>query len=220
MTVHFHREVEALKKKVLALSVEVEGSLNQAMKAYFTRDIMLADRIIGADEMIDQKEVEVEEDILKILALHQPVAIDLRYLISFLKINNDLERIGDLAVNIADAAVYLAGNPAIEAPEILSKMTDKVLSMLRFCLEAMVNQDSEQARRICAMDETVDELHRSMYSLIEGKVIENPGLVDRYMHILSISRYLERVADHATNIAEDIIYMVEGFIVRHSLEDK
>jgi phosphate transport system protein len=219
MTIHLRNEIERLKKKFLALSAYVEASVHNAVKAIAERDAALANKVIENDSEIDQMEVEVEEDCLKILALHQPVAIDLRFLIAVLKINNDLERIGDLAVNIAEGAVFLANEESIEIPFDLVNMADKVKSMLKKSIDALVNLDSQLAREVCQADDEIDSLHRQMYRLIEENLAKYPDRTDRLIRFLSSSRQLERIADHATNIAEDVIYMTEGEIYRHRVQD-
>ncbi|MBN8549436.1 MAG: phosphate signaling complex protein PhoU [Deltaproteobacteria bacterium] len=215
MTRHFEREMERIKKKVLTLSAMVEDSVYLAVKAIETRDSVLGERVREMDHEIDDMEVEVEEECLKILALHQPVAIDLRFIVAVLKLNNDLERIGDLAVNIARRAKILA---TAQAPTDLldfSGMAEKVKSMLRNCLQALVNLDGDLARQVCAADDEVDAMNRVMYEKIHQSIRANPEQSALYLQLFSVSRNLERIADHATNIAEDVLYMIQGEIVRH-----
>jgi len=152
------------------------------------------------------------------LALYQPVAIDLRFIITALKINNDLERIGDLAVNIAERAEFLAGQKPVDVPFDFDAMADKTQSMLSQSLDALVDMDCNLAYQVCAADDEVDAINRQMYDQVKQSIRNNPEQVDSLIHLLSVSRHLERVADHATNIAEDVIYMVEGKIVRHKAE--
>lgn len=216
MSVHLDREIENLKKKILFLGAEVEEHLQRAVNAVRRRDSVEAETIIQGDEEIDEREIEVEEDCLKILALHQPVARDLRYIVSILKINNDLERIGDLAENIAERATNLAGNPEILIPDNLGAIAERTIAMLSKSLDAFVNLDSDLGRQVCDEDDAVDALNREMFDLVKERMRGNPERIDGLMHILSVSRYLERVADHATNIAEDVVYMIEGDIIRHA----
>ncbi|MBT6716503.1 MAG: phosphate signaling complex protein PhoU, partial [Nitrospina sp.] len=164
---------------------------------------------------IDQREVYVEEECLKILALHQPVANDLRLIIAILKINNDLERIADLSVNIAERAVYLSTQARVELPFDLQDMAQKVRSMLKRSLDSLVNRDDKLARQVCEDDDAVDDLNREMYGCVERAIKKDPDNLNSYIQLLSASRYLERMADHATNIAEDVIYLVTGEIIRH-----
>lgn len=215
---HFEKEIDKLKGMILALGTDVEASVKRAVRALIRRDSTLALRVIDADYEIDQMEVDIEEECLKILALHQPVANDLRLIVSILKINNDLERIGDLAVNIAERAVYLSTHNKIEFPFDLQDMAEKAQEMLNGGLDAMVNQDTELAQKVCKSDDEVDAMNREAYSLVEERIRQNPEQLKSMIQFLSASRYLERVADHATNIAEDVIYLVNGDIIRHSKE--
>ena len=220
MTSHLHREIESLKKKILALSAVVEQSVHRAVKALEERDSELARRVIrDDDEQIDQAEVDVEEECLKLLALYQPVATDLRFIIAVLKINNDLERVGDTAVNIAERADFLAGQAPLEIPAIILDMSERAQSMLRRSLDALVNMDASLAGEIFAEDDAVDDLNRQIYTDVQARIPEHPEELERLMHLLGVARHLERIADHATNIAEDVIYMVKGEIIRHKATD-
>jgi phosphate transport system protein len=213
------KEIEKLKKKILSLGAEVEGSVQAAVRSIEDRDPDLAERVIRSDRDIDHAEVELEEDCLKILALHQPVAIDLRFIIAVLKINNDLERIGDLAVNIAERVPFLKARPLVRIPYDLQGLAEKTISMLRNSLDSLVNLDTDLANQVCAADDKVDAINREMYDLISAAIKKNPEHLDVLIPYLSVSRYLERIADHATNIAEDVIYMVDGIIARHRAGD-
>lgn len=215
MNLHLHREIEKLKTMLLSLGTDVEEHVYKAVQALDERNGTLADQVIGSDEQVDRYEVYLEEECLKILALHQPVAIDLRFVIAVLKINNDLERIGDLAVNIAERAKFLAGRDVLDVPFDFMGMADKTRAMLKKSLDALVNMDPRMARDVCAADDEVDALNREMYGRIQKSMQQHPDRIDGLIHYLGVSRYLERIADHATNIAEDVIYMVDGDIVRH-----
>lgn len=218
---HLQREVANIKEKVILLSATVEQNVALATKAVQNKDPELAREVVDSDYQIDQKEVEIEEDCLKILALHQPVAVDLRFLIAILKMNNDLERIGDLAVNIAEKAIFLSLRKEITDPISFTEMVLNVKDMLRKSVEALVDLDINKARLILKTDNKVDEINREHYYIIR-KLIKKGGYdVNELVHLLDVSRNLERIADHTTNIAEDIIYMVSGEIIRHSdnLED-
>lgn len=212
---HLGREIEKLKRKLLALSAYVEESVQKAVKAIATRDDKLARQVIDADFEIDEMEVDVEEDCLKILALHQPVAVDLRYIIAILKINNDLERIGDLAVNIAERAVFLSRMVKTETPYDFATMSSKVQIMLQKSLDSLVNSDSKLAREVLVSDDEIDEINRQMYKDVMEAIKKDPERVDNLIQMLAVSRNLERIADHTSNIAEDVIYMVDGEIIRH-----
>lgn len=220
MTRHLHREIRNIEKKILGLSAVVQQNVERSVRALVERDRRLAAEAMRVDdEEIDTTEVIIEEDCLKILALHQPVASDLRFLISVLKINNDLERIGDMAVNIAERADYLADTCAEDPPIDIRPMCQKTQEMLRRSLDALVNLDADMARSVLAQDDEVDELNRANYAAIQDRIRSNPDQIEPLMHYLAVSRHLERIADHATNIAEDVIYMVAGEIVRHRATD-
>ncbi len=218
MSEHMKRAIGALKTKLLTLCGIVEANLFKAVAAIQRRDARLAQEVIDADDRIDDIEVDVEEECLKILALHQPVAIDLRFIVTALKINNDLERIGDLAVNIAERAEFLATLERIEVPFDFEGMAEKTTAMVRSSLDALVNLDCAQAYRVWNADDEVDAINRQMYDQVKESIRKNPEWIESLIHMLSVSRHLERIADHATNIAEEVIYMVEGHIVRHRHE--
>ncbi|MCW8129884.1 MAG: phosphate signaling complex protein PhoU [Planctomycetota bacterium] len=216
---HMLMEFEKLKKKILALSAIVEESVHRAVSSIQRRDEKLARKVIDSDIEIDHMEVDVEEECLKILALHQPVATDLRFVIAVLKINNDLERIADLSVNIAEQGAYLATQTKVNIPFDFPGMAEKAQRMLRQSLDALVNMDSATARKVMAADDEVDAINRHMYDQVKEGIRRSPENLDCLIHLLSVSRHLERIADHATNIAEDVIYMVEGEIIRHRTEE-
>ncbi|MCX7426409.1 MAG: phosphate signaling complex protein PhoU [Planctomycetia bacterium] len=215
MSVHLEREIDKIKKRVLSLSAIVEDQLQMSVRAMLDRDEELARTIRERDAEIDQLEIEVEEECLKTLALYQPVAIDLRLIVAVLKINNDLERIGDLAVNIARKARRLAVLPAIENPFDLSGMAEKTQAMLRDSIDALVNMDVALAGDVCGRDDEIDAMKREIRRTSEAMIGREPEHVAAILNLMAASRNLERVADLATNIAEDVIYMVEGKIVRH-----
>jgi len=219
MTSLIHKEIEKLKQRILALVAQVEENVRMSVQALENLDTDLAEQVIRADLKVDQLEVDFEEDCLKILALFQPVATDLRFIVAALKINSDLERISDLAVNIAERARFLVTRKHISIPFDFSVMTDKVQDMLRTSINALVRLDAKKAYSVCKEDDEVDALHREMYVIVQKHIHEFPEDTEEIMHFLSISRHLERIADHATNIAEDIIYMIDGDIVRHHIED-
>lgn len=219
MSQHLQKEIEDLKKKILSLSADVEECVKNAVHAVEARDRLLAARVIEGDISVDHAEVAIEEECLKLLALHQPVAIDLRFIICVIKMNNDLERIADLAVNIAERAAFLATRDPVAIPFDFPTMSAKTEEMLRHSLEALINLDAALARRVCAADDDIDTINREMYALVREGILGHPEHIESYIHLLAVSRHLERIADHATNIAEDVIYMIEGEIVRHQHED-
>ena len=217
--VHLEKEINELKRLILHLGTDVEESVRLSVQSLTERKSKQAKKVIDSDYEIDQREVFVEEECLKILALHQPVANDLRLIVAILKINNDLERIADLSVNIAERAVYLSNKARVELPFDLQNMADKVRTMLRQSLDALVNRDSNLARQVCEADDAVDDLNREMYSRVEQAIKHDPDNLNSYIQLLSASRYLERIADHSTNIAEDVIYLVTGEIIRHGTKN-
>lgn len=199
----------------MGIASMVEDATNKALFAVEDRRIELAEKVINEDENIDKREVQVEENCLKVLALHQPVAADLCFIVTVLKVNNDLERMGDLAVNIAERALYLAAHPQLEVTPDFTQMAKDVRNMVRASLDSLTNKDTELAREVLAMDDKVDEANRNMFEIMEEQMRKDPDTVKRAGCFLSISRHLERIADPATNIAEDVVFMVEGELIRH-----
>ena len=218
MARHLESELDSLKRKLLALSAIVEENVGRAVKALAKRDERLARELVDSDREIDLIEVDLEEDCLKILALHQPVAMDLRIVIAALKINNDLERIGDLAVNIAERANQLSKLRPVDIPFDFEDMAKKTRAMLRQSLDSLIDMDVDAAHQVCHLDDEVDSINREMYGRVFEGIRKTPEDVEAYIQYLSASRHLERIADYATNIAEDVIYMIEGDIVRHRPE--
>ena len=210
--------ISDLKRKMLTLAARVEQALGDSVTALRERDAELANRVVLGDSKIDSLEVELEEDCLKLLALHQPVAVDLRFVVAVIKLTNDLERIGDLAADLAERAVALSGQPSITPPSPLAELPDLVLQVLRQCLDTVVHLDASEAHGVCLADDAIDELHAQTYSEVTRRISESPDQTDRLIQYLSVSRYLERIADHCTNIAEDVIYLVDGQIVRHDAD--
>lgn len=218
MTSHWQREIEKLKKQIFQLSDLVKQNLEDAVGAIERRDLELARRIHDSDDLVDQQELEIEETCLKILALYQPVAIDLRFIVAVLKINSDLERIGDEAVNIASRAIFINSQLPVQSSIDFSGITEGVKRMLTQSLNALVNLDAQTAYEVRRSDDEVDSAVHRVFLDIKEKIRRNPENVDVLIDYARICRYLERIADHATNIAEDVIYMVEGEIVRHKPE--
>jgi phosphate transport system protein len=218
MSLHFERETERLKKNILSLSALVEETVWQAVKSIKERDAALASWVVNIDVEIDQREVDIEEECLKVLALYQPVAQDLRFIIAVLKINQELERIGDATVNIAERSRLLTQRERIAMPFDFATMADKVQNMLRRSLDSLVNLDSHLAFAVIDSDEEVDALNREMYDRVTKALHEHPEHAESLIHLLGVSRHLERIGDHACNIAEDVIYMIESRIIRHSKE--
>jgi phosphate transport system protein len=218
MSIHLQRDLEKLKKDILTMGAMVEETVRKSITALLGRRPDLAKEIIDGDTRIDRFEVEIEEQCLKILALHQPVAEDLRFIAAVIKMNADLERMGDLAVNIAERAAYLATEAPIPIPQTLRSMTDAAMHMVRESLDAFVNRDATLARAILGKDDDVDRYNREIIDELQRAMEADPSTTRRNMHLFSASRHLERIADHATNIAEDVVYLVEGEIIRHQSE--
>lgn len=215
MHAHLGQAFRRLNKSLFTLSATVEENLHLAMQAVLNGQTDLVEKIRARDLEIDLMEVDFEEECLKILALHQPVAIDLRFVVAVLKINNDLERIGDLAVNIAEHAPDLAGKDPVDTARRLPKMAENAQSMLRKSLDSVVGMDSALAREVLAADDEVDSDYRDLSRIIRAELRNGGTSVDDQLPVMMVSKHLERIADLATNIAEDAIYMVDGEIVRH-----
>lgn len=217
MSMHLHRAIDKLTEQLIALSALVEESVKRAVQSLEEGSSQLAHQVIEDDKIIDNKEIDIEEECLKIFALHQPVARDLRFLVAVLKINNDLERIGDLAQNICKHAIRILNKPLIEKNfnRSILEIYNKVLPMLKDSLDSIVNLDADTANRILIADDEVDRLHRGFAQEMVEEIKKNPDKIETLIHYLHIARHLERIADHTTNIAEDIIYLTTGEIVRH-----
>jgi len=224
LRIRLGRKIEKLKKQILAIGTQVEEHVRLSVKAIESADPQMAAQVIDGDQEIDQAEVDLEEECLEILALHQPVADDLRYIVAILKINNDLERIGDLAVNIAETAVFVASRDRMELPFNFSPMAEKTQIMLKKSLDAFVSTDKKLAIEVCIADDEVDHLKHVIHEQFEKKIQSGGGDLEALVHLFLVSRHLERIADHATNIAEDVIYMATGEIHRHrgevSIDDR
>jgi phosphate transport system protein len=212
---HLQHDLDDLKKEILGIGSLVEEATNKAIMAITTRRSDLADEVIESDGEIDEREVYVETECMKVLALHQPVAADLRFVVAVLKVNNDLERIGDLAVNIAKRAQHLSGEQYLGSGVDLSAMCERVRTMVRKSLDALVRLDPALAREVCALDQAVDDDHRNMILQLKGIMQNDPDTISRGISTLWVSRCLERIADLATNIAEDVVFLVEGEVIRH-----
>lgn len=215
MTKHLERDLDSLQRDILSLAASVEDVVHKAIRALRERNATLAEEVISSDAQIDEEENHVEEECLKILALHQPVAVDLRRTAAVLKINTDLERMADLAVDIAERALCLTQLAPITVPEGLQRMTDLTTMMVRQSLDAFVNLDTRLARRVCRLDDEVDRYNEEIIQELIGIMQQAPTMIEPGLSLFSATRHLERIADHATNIAEDVIYLVEGEIVRH-----
>jgi phosphate transport system protein len=219
MTRHIERQIDHLKQQVLIIGTLVEEAISKAITALINLDVPLAQRVIESDAEIDRMEVEVEEECLKILALYQPVAADLRYVVAALKMNNDLERMGDLAKNIAKRVSQLAQGDQADLPPQIRPMAIKSQEMVKQCLEAVINADPALARYVREQDDIVDNARQEIRDQVLEGIKANPENTDNLLRINAVSKHFERLADMATNVAEDVIYMVEGDIVRHRAND-
>jgi phosphate transport system protein len=217
MAIHLERDLERLREDILELAGRVQIAIRNAIRSLQTRDVDLAAKVIDGDSIIDEEENYVGEECLKVLALHQPVAVDLRCVTTVLLINTDLERMADLAANIAERVVVLARFPSIPIPGDLQRMTDVTTNMVRQAIDAFVNLDAKQARLVCRLDDEVDRYNKSIIDELIRLMQRSPDTVEPGLSFFSATRHLERIADHATNIAEDVIYLVESAIVRHRL---
>ena len=213
---HLQRETDKLKRKILALGALVEENLRLAFQAIDQRDAAKARRVIAVDERIDEQEVDVEEECLKILALYQPVAGDLRFVAAVIKINSELERIGDLAANIAERALQLLDEYPVAVPHDVTVLADRTEAILERALDALVRQDAVTAREVLVADDEIDVLYARLIDELKAMIRADLEHLDAFVLLFHVARYLERLADHATNIAEDVLYLVEGEIYRHN----
>lgn len=217
---HFHEQLSHVKVRLLTMSGEAEAALGLAVEALLGRDVAKARQVIANDRTIDAMEMEIEEQAINLLALQQPMARDLRMLTSALKIANDLERVGDHAVNIAQSAERLAqSRPIAPEPEIV-EMARLARAMLSDALEAFIRGDAAAGREVCRRDDKVDALHRSVFRILLTYMMEDPHMIGAGMELFLVSRNLERVADLATNIGEDVVFLVEGKSIKHHAEDR
>lgn len=222
MTIHFQRELTLLRKQILTLGAAVENAISSAVVALLANDEEKAQNVINGDKRIDQLEIQVEEECLMILALYQPVAHDLRFIVSVLKMNNDLERMGDHALNVAKRARFLARQSRQEVwPAELKEMAENVKTMVKESLDALIATDANLARHVCESDKLVDTNKRQIGATLRDRLMESqsPQTMAILLKMIDVPRHLERIADLATNIAEDVIYLAEGTIVRHHFEE-
>lgn len=215
MSIHLIKEISRLKKKILQLCAMVEESVREAVESVAKKDAALAALVEEKDERIDQMEIELEEECLKTLALYQPVANDLRYVVACLKMNTDLERIADLAVNIARRAESLSHYEGEAFTVDFYPMMSRTQKMLKKTIDSFVESDLEKAYEVLAQDDEIDDMNRQMHQQINSLIRRDPDKAEFYIYFLSVSKHLERIGDCATNIAEDVIYLINGKIVRH-----
>lgn len=216
MSVHLRIDLNELHKDLLSMCASVEGMIHRAVSLLSTPDVEQAKRLIKQDAEIDHWDVKIEDACLKILALHQPVAIDLRRITVVMKISAELERVADLAVNIAERSLGLLDAPESAIPELLRDMAQRAVDMLHGSIDAYVDLNSQRAREIIREDDVVDETNRELIDSLIRQMHEQPDRLDALLNLFSAVRQVERVADHASNIAEDVVYLVEGRIIRHT----
>lgn len=215
MSLHFTNEMERLHRDIVAMCSTVEENISEAVLGLQNRSSSLAQELLIRDREVNELDVVIEEECLKILALYHPVANDLRRVTAVLKITGELERVGDLAVNIAERSASMAEFPNFPLPARLSEMAREALAMLHSSIDSYVELNSGKARDVCARDDFVDDLNVELLHQLRNDMIQNPSLLEPGMHLFSAIRHIERVADHATNIAEDVVYLTEGVIIRH-----
>ncbi len=213
---HWHEELHALKKKLLEMGALVESQVQGALRALTEKDAVLAQQIIDNDRMVNGLDVQIDEECLRLLALHQPAARDLRFVTTAMKISTDLERMSDLAENICERAIELKEEPQLKPYIDIPRMAEWALLMIKEALDAFVNADVTLAWKVINDDDFVDDLTEQLFRELVSFMIENPQTITRAIRLAFISKYIERIADHATNVAELVVYMVEGKIIRHT----
>lgn len=215
MTKHLDRGLDLLRDELIQQFGVVEQMIHLAVRSLIERQPELADRVIATDAQVDEKDLKIEEECLKLLALHQPVATDMRWLISVVKVNADLERMADLACNIAERSKSLDLFPLFPIPDELQEMVSAATGMVKMALDAFVERDSTKAKAAIMEDQMVDRLNQIVIDQLHETMKDDPDLIEAGIHCFSASRHLERIADLAENVSEDVIYLVEGEIVRH-----
>jgi phosphate transport system protein len=220
METHFQQELNRLKENLLKMAGLAEKAITNAVGALVKRDTALAEETIAEDEKINQMENKIDEHCLRLLALHQPMAADLRFITSAMRINAELERIGDQAVNIAERVIALNQEPQLKPYIDLPRMAEITQSMVKDVLDAFVNRDAQLARSVCERDDQVDALNDQVFRELLTYMISDPQTITRAVHIILVSRCLERIADHATNIAEGVIFMVKALVIKHRADTK
>jgi phosphate transport system protein len=217
---HFDEELNDLKKKVLKIQSLVETAIMQSVKALVDRDSDLAEKVIENDQEIDLLEIMIDRQCLELLAKRQPMAVDLRIITSIQKINNDLERIGDLAINVAYASKYLSKHPPLKPMIIIPAMAEETRQMLKDAMLSFVDENSSLAREICKKDSQIDELYVQNFREVLTYMMEDTNNIKRGIRLILVSKHIERMADHITNIDEDIVYMIDGKTIKHHFEDE
>jgi phosphate transport system protein len=214
----FELELARVRESLLEMGGRIEEMINKATRALIDRDGELCEQVIAADHRVDRFELQIDEASYRLMVRHQPTATDLRFLLAVMKIVTDLERIGDSTVNICQSVRELNKEPPLKPYVDLPRMSKMVADMVRESLDALVRKDGVQAARVCRADDDVDSLYRQVFEELMTFMVEDPTTTRRALHLLLVARNLERIADHATNVAEDVIYYVEGRDIRHSAE--
>ena len=212
---HLDVELNDLKNKLLLMGGSVESQLQDVLQALTERNSDLAIRVVENDLPVNKLDVEIDEDCLRLLALHQPAAGDLRFITTTMKISAELERMSDLAENIAERAIELNKEPQLKPYIDIPRMAELTIQMVKECLDAFVNRDAELARKVCRDDDFVDDLTEQLFRELVSFMLEDPRTITRAVRLTFIGKYYERIADHATNVAELVVYLVEGKIIRH-----
>jgi len=216
----FQKELEGLKESLLKMATLVEGTIHGAVQSLVQRDSHLAEDTFQKEKQINDMEIAIDEMCLKLLALRQPMAVDLRFITSAMKIITDFERMGDQAVNIAERALSLNHEPQLKPYIDIPRMAEITESMVKDVLDAFVNRDSKLARSVCERDDLVDGLNDQVFRELLTYMISDPKTITRAVHLMIVCRCLERIADHATNIAEDVIFMVDALVIKHHADAK
>jgi len=217
---HFDEELRLLKEKLLRMASLVEEAIAKSVKALVERKDEMAAEVIRSDEAINLLEIEVDELCLRLFALRQPIATDLRFIASAMKINNDLERMGDLAVNIAERTVDLLKDPPLKPLIDIPRMAQLAQKMVKDSLDAFVNADADLARNVCERDDEIDNLNDQVFRELLTYMIQDTRTITRAVDLILVGRHIERIADHATNIGEDVVYMVKGKTIKHHIEER
>jgi phosphate transport system protein len=217
---HFEQELERLKSKLLEMSALVESAIYRSVQGVVEKNEDLAQQVLRNEARINQLEIEIDDLAISLLALQAPLAADLRLVTAAIKINNDLERMGDLSVSIAQSALALVREPMIRPLIDIPHIAGLAQGMVRKALDAFVNRDAEMARSVLASDDAVDNMRTASYHELVSFMEKNPFQIPQALYLLSVIRNLERIADHATNIAEDVLFLVNGIDVRHHNEER
>jgi phosphate transport system protein len=216
---HFQEELGGLQERLLAMGGLAEERVREAVRALVTRDAAAVERVLAGDEPINDLHIEIDDRCFKLLALHQPMAADLRAIVAAVKINTDLERVGDLAVNVAEAAKRYLLHPPVKPLIDIPRMGDIAQRMLRDALDAFVRRDTALAQQVLDADDTLDALKTQVFRELLTYMLQDPHTIEPSLDLILVSRHLERIGDHATNIAEDVIFLVSAKDVRHHTED-